>query len=328
MAEGLNITDTSFNGTAATYMIQRAVIGLDSVEEGCLMIQDGIKYKHIIPRMTVSLPFQPRQADPVSFGTITVDGNVLIPQNYMCFTTFNPRDLETYWQSYLLPETLITAVLPQTFEGYLIDTYIKQVNQGNEYMIWRGHTSYNPANGGVNPTSIGGVAGDAAYYYYNGLESTLVNASGTILIAGAVALTSANIISTMNTVYSAIPVAVLRKKNLRFHMSINTWRLYAIALTSNTFKDNQTTEGTIEAFKGYEIVVLGGMSDNEIVACVSTATTESNLWLGLNSTEDSQSVKIAETLPFSELWGLKILMKAGVNYGFAEEVVMYTLITA
>ena len=324
--EGLNITDTSFNGTAATYIITRAVIGSDTVDEGCLMIQDGIKYKHIIPRMTITLPFAIRQATPTSTATITVDGNVIIPQNYMCYTEFNPRDLESYWTGYLLPERLIDAALPQSFEGYMIDTYLKQVNQGNEYMIWRGRTAYNPLNGGLDPTTKNCPATDANYYYFDGLMVSLLNSTGTIQVPTPVTITSANVIATMNSVYSYIPVPVLRQKNLRFHMSVNTWRLYSTALTSNTFKDNQTTEATTEAFKGFEIVVLGGMPDNTVIAAVSTEDKRSMFWLGLNSEADAQSPVIMKTTNASELYFIKILLKAGVQFAFSEEITVYTTV--
>ena len=328
MAEGLQILDTRYAGEAASYMIQRATIGLDTINEGVVKIQDGIKYQFTIPRMTVTGILAKRAATPTSIGTITVDGNLLAPLNYMCYTEWNPRDLETYWYAYQLPTRLIDAVLPQTFEGYLIDTYIKQLNQQNEYMIWRGRTAYDPANGGLDPTTKGAPASDSAYMYYNGFMQLLLNDAGTIQIGSPVALTTSNIVATMNTIYSAIPQEILNNPNLRFHMNRNTWRLYSIALTSNQFKDNQTTQATEFAFKGYEIVALGGMPDNTIIACVSTNDEKSALWLGLNSTEDTNAVKIMPVENKSELYFIKILMKAAVQFSFSQEIVLYSTITA
>lgn len=327
MAEGFIISDKNYNGEAASYMIQRATIGLDTVEEGCIMVQDGIKYKFTIPRIVVANILQARAATPTSQGTITVDGNILQPLDYSCYTEWNPRDLESYWYAYQLPERLLDATLPQTFEGYLVDTYIKQLNQANEFMIWRGRTAFAPENGGLNPTTKGQDAGDSVYQYYNGLIPILLTDTNTIQVGSPVALTTSNILTTLNTIYGLVPQALINNPNLKFLMNRDTWRIYQQALTANTFKDNQTTDATKMAYKGMQVVALGGMPDNTILCCVATPDTNSALWLGLNSDKDWASVQIAKVMTFSELWGIKILMKAAVQFGFSQEIVLYTTIT-
>ncbi|WP_315823011.1 hypothetical protein [Paraflavitalea speifideaquila] len=43
--EALNITDTTYAGEAASYMITKAVVGADTIEKGCIYVEDGIKRK-------------------------------------------------------------------------------------------------------------------------------------------------------------------------------------------------------------------------------------------------------------------------------------------
>jgi hypothetical protein len=43
MAEALDIADTSWSGPAASYMITRAVVGADTIQKGCIYVEDGIR---------------------------------------------------------------------------------------------------------------------------------------------------------------------------------------------------------------------------------------------------------------------------------------------
>ena len=74
MPEALVITDTTYAGEAAAQFITKPVVGMDTVQKGCIHVQDGIKKKYTIPRIDVSGFIQKRAATPISQGTITVDG--------------------------------------------------------------------------------------------------------------------------------------------------------------------------------------------------------------------------------------------------------------
>ena len=327
MAEGFNITDVRFAGDSATdYMITRATIGLDTIDNNCIMVKTDVKKAFNIPRMVITNIFQKRNATPTSQGSITIDGNVITPLYYNAYTEYNPNDLREYWLAYQLPTRIIDATLPQTFEGYLIDIYLKQVNQNNEFMLWRGRLAFDPANGGLDPATKNQDAGDSVYMYYDGLIKLLLADAGTIK-PSFTTLTESTILAAMDLIYSYVPQALINHPNLRFLMNRTTWRLYQGALTNNTFKDNQTTEGTKMAYKGMEIVPLGGMPDQTIVCCISTGDNTSALWLGCNSADDSNAVLIDKTVNASELWFIKIMMNAAVQFGFSQEIVLYTNIT-
>jgi hypothetical protein len=73
-------------------------------------------------------------------------------------------------------------------------------------------------------------------------------------------------------------------------------------------------------------VPLAGMADNTIVFCEGLPDTSSNLYVGLNSTEDNQ-LQLMRLQNNSELFFLKGLMKFDVQYGFSEQVFLYTTLT-
>lgn len=53
----------------------------------------------------------------------------------------------------------------------------------------------------------------------------------------------------------------------------------------------------------------------------------SNLYVGMNSTEDNQ-LKLMRLQNNSELFFLKGLMKYDVQYGFSKQIFLYTTLTA
>ncbi len=165
MAEALNIQDTSYAGTAASYMITRAVVGADTVQKGCIYVEDGIKKQRTIPRIEVSGFIQRRAATPVSQGNVTVDGRVLIPQDYMLYYEFNPRDYEQHWYAEQLSPTLLGRELPVTAENFMVMQTMKRLNEWNELAIWRSRMEFDPAGAAVNPITKGLLATDGQYFY-------------------------------------------------------------------------------------------------------------------------------------------------------------------
>lgn len=331
MAESLIINDTNYAGEAAAFMITRAVVDIDTVNKGCIMVKDGIKKEYTIPRIEVANIMQHRAATPISQGTVTVDGNILFPKDYMSYIEFNPRDFEAHWFAYQLSPTLLERTLPLTAENFMIFQFMKRVNEFNELQLWRGRTAFDPANGGLDPTIKGQLAGDAVYQYFNGLIYKLLSDSGTIQIGSAATLTTSNILTVMNSIYYAVPQALVARygdTGLKFLMNIDTQRIYEDALTTQSFKNNDTTEKGINRYKGYNVVSLAGMPDNTIVCCIAQPDTDSSLWLGLNSKDDEQSIKMREVSNNSELWFVKMLLKADVQFGFSDQVVLYTTIIA
>lgn len=331
MAEALIISDTNYAGDAASVMITRAVVRMDTVEKGAIYVKDGIKKEHSIPRIEVANMMQHRAATPVSQGTITVDRQLLYPKNYMAYLEFNPRDFEDHWFAYQLSEKLLDRTMPQTAESFLVYQLSKRVNEFNERQIWRGRTAFDPANGGLDPTTKGQAATDSAFMYFDGLILKLLSDAGTITIPTPAVLTSSNILAKLETILYAVPEALVDKKGpdgLKFLMSIGTKRIYDAALTNLTFKDNMTTDSSKEAYKGYEVKSLAGLPDNTIIAALALPDIDGAFWLGLNSKEDEQTVQLMKLQNNSELYFLKMLFKADVNFAWSDQIVLYTTITA
>jgi len=317
----LVINDTTYSGTYASYFWLPATFGMDTVQKGSVYVKDGIKKKHTIDRMDFSTPLQERAATPTSSGSFTIDGRVLTPADIMLYTEFNPRNYEESFVAEQLSKTLLAREVPVTVESYMMQIALNRAFEQIEQNIWMGSTTY---------TATIGTSGNGQLKFFDGFLKKMVNDSAVLKVASPVALTAGNILSKMDAL---ITLAATNKKallsrptrfdRLKFFVSVNTEQLYQTASLNLTFKGQAFNSGQALPYKGYQIVTLAGLPDDTILFCEGLADTSSNLYLGMNSTEDNQ-LQLQRLQNNSELFFLKGLMKYDVQYGFSEEVFLYT----
>lgn len=333
MPEALNIQDTSYAGTAASYMITRAVVGADTIQKGCIYVEDGIKKTRTIPRIEVSNFIQKRQATPTSQGSVTVDGKVLEPRDLMLYYEFNPRDYEQHWYAEQLSPTLLGRELPVTAENFMMMQTMKRLNEFFENAIWKSRIDYDPDGANVDPTTKGGAVADTAYLYFDGLIKKLLDDNTTILATNPVALTggaSGNIVDKFKEAIGKIPAALLYRYGpggIKFLVSYADQLKYEAFLTESTYKNNDTTEKGINRFRGYNVEPLAGLPENTFLLVVAKPEIDSNLWLGINSTEDNQ-LQLMRLQNNSEMFFVKGLFKMDTQAGFPDQIFLYTTQTA
>jgi len=329
----LNITDTSYAGTFASYFWLPATFGMDTLQKGGVYVQDGIKKAHTIGRIDFSNPLQPRAATPTGSGTFTVSGRTLTPADVMVYTEFNPRDYEAHWLAEQLSPTLLARELPVTAENYMIQIALERTFEQIELGLWQGSTTY---------TAAPGSAGNGQICFFDGFLKLMVNDSAVLKVSSPYPLTTAatagslyNIVDAFNALIAlaatnkkALLSRAKRYERMKFFVSINTEQIYETYLTTTlTYKGVNTTERGINKFKGYEIVALAGMADDTILFCEGLDDVSSNLYIGMNSTEDN-NLQLQRLQANSELFFLKGLMKFAVQYGFSDQIFMFTTLTS
>lgn len=330
MAEALNIQDTTWSGNAASYMITRAVVGADTIEKGVIYVEDGIRKKKTIPRIEVSNFMQRRSATPTSQGTVAVDGRVLEPQDLMLYYEFNPRDFETHFYAEQLQPKLLGRELPVTAENFMVMQTMKRLNEFFENAIHRGRKEYDTQGAAVDPTSKGDVAGAAAYFYFDGIIKKALDAGDAIPVPTPVALTYSNIRDKFQAALNLVPKALLYrygKAGLKFIVSYADQLKYEQALRQDLYKNQDTTESGINRYSGYDVVPVAGLPENTFYVCIAKPDIDSNLWLGINSTEDNQ-LQLMRLQNNSEMFFVKGLFKMDTQIGFADQLVIYTTLTA
>lgn len=334
MPEALNIQDTTYAGEVASYMITRAVVDADTIKKGAIYVEDGIKKSKTIPRIDVTNIMQKRQATPTSSGSITVDAKVLEPQDSMLYLEFNPRDYEQHWYAVQMNPKLLDAELPPTAENFTMMMVMKRVNEFFEGAIWRSRKEYDPEGDNVDPTTKGGIAADSDYLYWDGLIKKGLDSAYTVRPGSEVALTggaSGNIGDKFQAAYEKVPSALLYKygsMGLKLFVSYTDQQKYESYMQkSTTFKNQNTTERGLNRYNGYDVVPLAGLPENTFFWAMGVPDVSSNLWMGINSQDDNQ-LQMMRLQNNSELWFIKGLFKTDVNFGWNQEVVMYTTQTA
>jgi hypothetical protein len=304
--DGFVINDTTYAGEAASQFIVNAITGADTIAGGHCYIKDGIKKEFTIPRWSANYEdfIQDRAATPTSQGSMVVDGKLLFPQNFMIYTEFNPRDFEDHWFATQLNPTLINRTLPVSVESVVIQEVLKRYVKYFNKAIWN------------NDKTLLTI-----YKYFDGWIKNAANDATSIKVV-ATTLTASNIQAEFLKIYQAIPAALRYDPSMKIFVSYATYDLYAQSQINQTYKGVDTTQEGIPLFKGRRIVKIADFPDNTALAAKGMATMESNLWIGMNSIAD-EGLELKQLQANSELWFIKMLMKADVQIGWGNEVVLY-----
>lgn len=307
------ISDTTYAGEAASSFIVKAITGNETVQGGHVYVKDGIKKKFTIPRWDLDYEsiIQDRQATPVTAGSQTVDGKTLTPADYMIYIEFNPRDFEDHWFATQLNPTLLDRRLPQTTESVIVQEVLKRHDRFVNKILWGGDTTL---------TTI--------YKYFDGFIKKATDASETLDLAAASILTTtlgANILAELARLYALIPAALKYDPDMKIFMNYDLYDAYQAALISATYKGPYYTDGMLNnnlTYRGLKVVRIADMPAYKILIAKGKADMSSNMWVGMNSTEDA-TLQLEKLQANSELYFVKLNMKLDCQFGWLGEVVNY-----
>jgi hypothetical protein len=307
MADAFVITDTTYAGEAAQQFIMPAITGADTIDGGNCYVKDGIKKKFTIPRWDsdYSTLIQARQATPTSQGTMTVSGQHLTVEDYMIYMEFNPRDFETHWYSQEMLPALIDAQLPYNANSVVVMGVMQRHAKYFNKQIWNGNTT---------TTGI--------YSFFDGWIKKLSDSTDTVKVPTPVTLTESNVAAEFLRGYNLIPLALRYDVNMKYFVSYATYDLYNTYQVNQPYKGIDVTRLGVPEFRGKKVEKIADFPDNTYVIAKGLATTESNLWVGINSFTD-EGLKFSPLQSNSELWFVKLLMKADVQVGWFNEAVYY-----
>jgi len=327
---GISILDTSFSGTYAPYLIKRAMYGMDTLKKGICYVESGIKKLHTIDRLDLENPLSPRQETPTDDGQnpFVIDGRTLIPQDVQAYRVINPRDFEVSQLGLQLADAILARQIPVELATQLFTVLLGRSAEQLENGIWVGSTAYQGHY----------TSSDERYQvqYFNGFIQQMVNDPLINLSTiSPVAITTSNILTILDDLVSeasrlvkALITDERTFQDMKFLMSAKTYNIYGQALrTGTTFKGNSLDASSAGRWGGYEVVRIAGMPDNTVLFCRATDDAErSNLWVGMNSQKD-WDLRVDQVTNNSESYFMLAKWKWCVNYGWPQEIFMYTTLT-
>jgi hypothetical protein len=222
------------------------------------------------------------------------------------------KDLETKYTQLLLTNGAYYEALPGGIEAAIVDQTTGQIAESIETAIWQGDTG----SGNVNLNKFDGLQ------TIIGAAAGVVNANVSTYITPVTAITSTNILSIVDAIYTAIPVAILDKEDLHLFMGNDVYRLYQLALkNANLF--HYIANGDTDAVYTHpgtmlKIMPVNGLNGTSDLYVLRT----SNMFLGVDLEGDEDRFKMWYSEDF-DVVRFRSEFKYGVQIALPAEVVKF-----
>jgi len=310
MATTTSIT-TTYAGQYANKIIAASLLSSPTIDRGGIEVKPNVNYKQVIKRVATDAILKDATCDFDATSTITLTEKILQPEEFQVNLQLCKKDFVSDW---LGAEQGFSAfkVLPKSFQEFLVAHVAAKVAAKNETNIWEGVT----ANAGE----------------FNGL-TTLLTTDANLPSAQEVAgttVTASNVITELGKIADAIPSSLYTKDDLYIYVSQSIARSYVRALGgfgssglgangTNAMGTQWYNNGSL-TFDGIKIFVADGLASTKAIA-----TQKSNLYFGTDLLSDLAEVQVIDMSPMDGSQNVRIVMRmtAGVQYGFASDIVTY-----
>ena len=296
-----------------------AILGADTIKNGGITVQAGIKSSEQINLLANTAPFQADGGCAFNAsGSTTFTQRQLTVSKLKWQDVFCVEDLESKYTSKRLAAGSNYETL--AFETEIMDLVVANINAQMEQAIWQGNTTSHLFSTNLKQ--------------FNGFIQVL-EAAGTATYATATAaITTGNIIGIMDDIYSNIPAALLNspKGELVAFMGWDTFRKLLIAeKNANSYHygnvgDMAKTGTYVMPGSGLKVMAVHGL-DN-ITGTLATykdrivCTYPANLVYGTDLANEYEEAKLWFSQDDQNIKG-SIKWKAGVQIAFPAEVVTY-----
>lgn len=299
------VKNTNYNGEVLEKILTLATTGNDLVEKGLIMVIPGVEKKISLPRIKTGRMLQKRKENPTledSKGNFNYSEKSLDPEDFMAFTTFNPRAFEHIWRKWQPKGNLVFSELPPEAQNTLLDELSKSVKfeLGWHY--------------------INGEFGDDDDHLFDGILTQAARDTEVVVVSAP--SDTSSMLAKLKAVRAAVPKALRENPNLRILMSIDDFDKYDNELTEREYKNASETDLNKKRYKGITIETLNSWPDDLIVATICSPSADGNLFAGVNLQDDEEVIQIDKWMNSSELYFFKLLMKADTNIAFGEEFVV------
>lgn len=297
------IQGTNYAGEVLEALLTRAATGNELVEKGLIHVVPEVAKQYSIPRLRTGKMLQKRKEMPTdsdSKGDFNYDERVLVPVDFMAFTTFNPRTFEQIWRPFQPKGNLVFAELPAEGQNALLRELAKSVKFELGFHF------------------INGVYGEDDDHLFNGIVTRMLADKDVVTVSTA----ETTMIKKLKALKDKIPTVLRSNPGLRILMSIADFDQYDEELTQQPNKGANYTDMNVERYKGIRIVPLSNWPEGLIAATVCGMDYDTNLWAGVNLVDDMDVIQIDKLTNAGEKYFFKMLMKADTNIAWGEDVIL------
>ena len=305
------VITTTYAGEFAGKYIAAALLSARTLDNKYITIMPNVKFKSVIQKIAVDSIVNDATCDFTTSGTVALTERVLEPKELQVNLQLCKQEFVDSWEALQLGYSAFDSI-PASFTDFLISYVGGKVAEATEVSIWQGNSATNGQFQGL----------------YNALSSSVVaggvNAPVTASVSGSI--TSANVLSALDSLYNAIPQTVYGKEDLTIYIPTNVAKAYQQALSGGTAGangwNNQMNVGEKPLnFQGVELALCPGLASSAMVAAQ-----KSNLFFGTGLMSDYNQVKVLDMEDLDGSQNFRIIMRytADTEYGIGNDIAIYT----
>jgi hypothetical protein len=306
---------TTYAGEFAGQYIAAALLSAKTLDNKYITIHPNVKYREVIQKIDVTNIITNASCDFSTSGSVALSERLLTPKELQVNLELCKQNFVQSWEALQLGYSAFDEI-PKSFTDFLISYVGAQVAQATEISIWQGNAATNGQfNGLSTQLSASVAAGGAGAVIPAGGAGTAISGS----------ITSANVLSKLNTIVDSIPDAVYGKEDLLLYVPTNVAKAYQQALAggavgANGWNNQMNVGDKPFNFNGIEIVLCPGMAASTVVAAQ-----KSNLHFGTGLLSDYNEVKVLDMSNIDGSQNFRIIMRytADTTFGIGSDIVYY-----
>lgn len=315
------VTSTSYAGEAAAGYIAAALLSANTLDKKLVTIMPNVKYKSVIQKISVASLVNDASCDFITnTGSVTIAEQVLTPKELQVNLQLCKQEFVASWEALQLGFSAFDEI-PKSFNDFLVSYVGGKVAEATEQNIWQG-TSTNGSFAGFQTILSASVAAGGA----TAVLPARAEGGSSAIISGSV--TSANVVSKLDSIVQTIPATVYGKQDLLLYVPTNVAKAFQTAMAgngasglgANGWNNSMNIGEKPYNFQGIEMVLCPGMSDSKIVAAQ-----KSNLFFGTGLLSDYNQVKVIDMSDIDGSQNYRIIMRftSGVQFGVGQDIVYY-----
>jgi len=301
MATTVSITST-YAGQFSGKYIAAALLSAPTLDKEYITIKPNIKYKEVVKTLSQANIIVDASCDFTATGSVTLAERILQPDEFQVNTQLCKQTFRSDWEAIEMGVSVYDN-LPASFTDFLIANTAGQVAQQIEQNIWSGSAAINGQFAGL----LDQISASAALPAANFITGSTV--------------TSASVITNLQTVVNAIPNTVYGKEDLYIYVPTNVVKAYQNALGTANYQFNSFTGFAPLSYQGINLAWCPGMPSNTMIAAQ-----KSNLFFGTALLSDKNEVKVLDMADLDGSQNVRVIMRytAGVQAGIIGDIVVFS----
>jgi hypothetical protein len=296
----------------AKSFVSRLVKGNIAVQKNLVHMHEYPTAKFVLPTIEVTAALTDYESTPsASQGSINLGKREMSNKRSMHYKTFEPEDLLAYYADFAPQGLLNEQELPAEVLDKVFELTMNRLGSQIGKLIWNGDTSI--------------TTGDTSMARFDGLIKQAKADAGVKKVAGAAAITKANVVDALQSVLDLSDEVA--KEEANFKLIVNK----AVAEAYGQYQKNQASKGVditqrgLLTYDGYTMVVDSHLPADTILATYTSAAEDSNLWVGTNLVKDLESLRYGRVSAASNDWFVRLDIRMGTGIIKPEDLVIYTL---